>query len=158
MLHLVTKKTVFRQIKQNVENGRHIGYEIVIPEWLYNSVVNEKLVLTLDQGYFGIKGGLERWLYLFARKTSGWQVGGWTESIDSIYVKSGSKSSRSEFRRQIAKLQQKQFLGYKISFIKSYGKEALHFLRDNELIELSSEGRKTKGANVWRKAVKNIPS
>ena len=82
------------EIKQTVENGRHRGYEIVIPDWLYSSVVNDKLVLTLDDGYFGIKGGLERWLYLFARKTSGWQSGGWSESLYSIYQKSGSRSSQ----------------------------------------------------------------
>ena len=49
------------EIKQTVENGRHRGYEIVIPEWLYSSVVNDKLVLTIDTGYLDIKGGLERW-------------------------------------------------------------------------------------------------
>ena len=106
------------EIKQTVENGRHRGYEIVIPEWLYSSVVNDKLVLTLDDGYFGIKGGLERWLYLFARKTSGWQSGGWSESLYSIYQKSGSRSSFSEFKRQVGKiLGKKQILGYKVETI-----------------------------------------
>ena len=89
------------EIKQTVENGRHRGYEIVIPEWLYSSVVNDKLVLTLDNGYFDIKGGLERWVYLFARKTSGWQTGGWSESLHSIYLKSGSRSTFSEFKSHL---------------------------------------------------------
>ena len=139
------------EIKQNVENGRHVGYEIVIPEWLYNSVVNDKLVLTLDEGYFGIKGGLERWLYLFARKTSGWQVGGWSESISSIYEKSGSMSSASEFNRQIGKILRKDsLLGYNVEELLVHRKKGLHFIRKHELIELSSKGRKTKGAKVWR--------
>lgn len=140
------------EIKQNVENGRHVGYEIVIPEWLYNSVVNEKLVLTLDDGYFDIKGGLERWLYLFARKTSGWQTGGWSEGIKSIYEKSGSRSSFSEFKRQVSKiLQKKSLLGYKVNELSLPRQKGLHFIRDNELIKIVSKGRKTKGATKWRK-------
>ena len=139
------------EIKQNVENGRHVGYEIVIPEWLYNSVVNEKLVLTLDAGYFDIKGGLARWLYLFARKTSGWQVGGWSESIESIYRKSGSKSTLSDFKRQIKNiLKEKSLLGYKVNELDIHKQKGLHFLRDNELIGLASKGRKSKGATKWR--------
>ena len=92
------------EIKQLHDGDRNRGYEIVLPEWLYESVVNEKLVLTLDEGYFGIRGGLERWLYLFARKSSGWQTGGWSESLFSIYQKAGSKSSFTEFKRQLKKI------------------------------------------------------
>ena len=143
------------EIKQTMVNGRHRGYEIVIPEWLYTSVVNHKLVLTLDDGYFDIKGGLERWLYLFARKTSGWQAGGWSESISSIYQKSGSKSSFSEFKRQLGKiLQKKSILGYKVERLTLPKQQGLHFLRDNELIKISSKGRKSKGAAHWRKELK----
>ena len=92
------------EIKQVAENGRHRGYEIVIPEWLYERVINDKMVLTLDPDYFSLKGGLERWLYLFARKTAGKQPTGWKESIESIWRKSGSASSLSEFKRQINRI------------------------------------------------------
>jgi plasmid replication initiation protein len=144
------------EIKQTIENGRHRGYEIVIPEWLYNSVVNDKLVLTLDDGYFGIKGGLERWLYLFARKTSGWQTGGWSESVYSIYQKSGSRSSFSEFKRQINRiLAKKSLLGYNVNLVDGKREDGLHFLRNNQLIELSSKGRKSKGATHLRKEIDN---
>jgi len=103
------------EIKQVVENGRHKGYEIVIPEWLYERVVKDKLVLTLDADYFGLKGGLERWLYLFARKTAGTQPAGWKESIESIWRKSGSASSLSEFKRQINRiLKSGKLLQYKV--------------------------------------------
>jgi plasmid replication initiation protein len=142
------------EIKQTVENGRHRGYEIIIPEWLHNDVVNNKLVLTLDDEYFNIKGGLERWLYLFARKTSGWQTGGWSESLYSIYQKSGSRSSFSEFKRQIGKILGKKYiLGYKVEVIDKQRHKGLHFLRDHELIQISSKGRKSKGATRWRKEI-----
>ena len=143
------------EIKQTIENGRHRGYEIVIPDWLYSSVINEKLVLTLDDGYFGIKGGLERWIYLFARKTSGYQTGRWTESIYSIYQKSGSRSSFSEFKRQISRILAKEtLLGYKVELVDGVRDDGLHFLRDHELIHITSKGRKSKGANKWRKVIK----
>ena len=73
------------EIKQVVEGDKHRGYEIVIPEWLYSSVVDNKMVLTIDDDYFSIKGGLERWLYMFGRKSTGHQQSSWTESVERIY-------------------------------------------------------------------------
>ena len=32
-----------------------------------------------------------------------------------------------------------------------YGEKALHFERDEELIQLASQGRQRRGANIWRK-------
>ena len=134
------------------DGDRNRGYEIVLPEWLYQSVVKEKLVLTLDDGYFGIRGGLERWLYLFARKSSGWQTGGWSESLFSIYQKSGSKSSFTEFKRQLKKIiSKKSILGYKVSELSFHKQKGLHFLRDNELVNLVSRDRERRGALTWRK-------
>ena len=140
------------EIKQVVEDDKHRGFEIVIPEWLYNSVVNEKMVLTLDDGYFDIKGGLERWLYLFARKTSGYNTGGWSESIYSIYQKSGSKGSFPEFSRSVRNiLKKKSFLGYRVKELEYARQKGLHFERDSELLRLASAKRDRRGAKQWRK-------
>lgn len=118
------------EIKQVVENGKHRGYEVVIPEWLYSSVVDDKLVLTLDDGYFSLKGGLERWLYLFARKTAGKQVTGWKESVENIWRKSGSNSSLSEFKRQIARISNNRaLLSYKMKDVEVGNKQGLYFRR-----------------------------
>lgn len=120
-------------IKQNFDGKRHRGYEITLPEWLFDSVVNDNLILTLDDGYFDIKSGLEKWLYLYARKTSGYSKTGWVESIENIYQKSGSKGTISEFRRQIRKILSKgEILGYNVEWqgdIK--GKQSLVFPRKN---------------------------
>ena len=140
------------EIKQLTDGDKHRGYEIVIPEWLYNSVVNEKMVLTLDDGYFDIKGGLERWLYLFARKTSGYNPGGWSEGIYSIYQKSGSKSSFAEFSRSVRNiLRKKSFLGYRVRELEYKRQKGLHFERDSELLRLASAKRDRRGATKWRK-------
>ena len=104
-------------IKQNHDGTRHTSFEITLPEWLYDSVINDNFVLTLDDGYFDIRGGLERWLYLFARKSSGYNADGWVESIESIHKKSGSKTTIHEFRRQIRKILTKgKLLGYDIGW------------------------------------------
>ena len=104
------------EIKQTAENGASSGYELVIPEWLYESVVEHKQVLTLNDQYFTIKGGLERWLYLFGRKSAGKQKTGWSETLQSVYRKSGSSGSYAEFKRSIYKIIGKgSILDYELS-------------------------------------------
>ena len=139
------------EIKRLPDGTTHRGYEIVIPEWLYESVVKHKYVLTLDEGYFDIRGGLERWLYMFARKSSGWQSGGWSEGIETIYQKSGSRSSFPEFKRSIKKIIAKgSILGYTVEPLDKHQRHGLHFVRDNQLVQLNSTNRKRRGAKLWR--------
>lgn len=45
--------------------------EITLSRWIYNSVVQDRRVLTIDRSYFGLTGGLERRLYELARKHCG---------------------------------------------------------------------------------------
>jgi plasmid replication initiation protein len=54
-------------------HGRPLGIELIIPDWLYAAVLNDALVLTIDRSYFGLIGGLERWLYRIVRKHAGRQ-------------------------------------------------------------------------------------
>ena len=101
------RDTQFHWLAQidRVREGRFtIGYEIVIPEWLYSSVVNDKNVLTLNADYFHLRGGLNRWLYLWARKSAGTQRDGWSETSQSLHAKSGSLGSYAEFNRSIRKV------------------------------------------------------
>lgn len=142
-------------IKQMKEGGVHRGYEITIPEWMYESVVKRKLVLTLDEGYFSIRGGLERFLYMFARKASGYNPGGWSEGINSIYEKSGSLGTLAEFKRAMKKIVKKQnLLGYDVEHIEYPRQDGLFFQRNSVLVKLSSEGRQRRGATKWRKIKK----
>ena len=140
------------EIKQLSDGSHHRGYEIILPLWLYEAVVEKKLVLTLDEEYFDIRGGLERWLYLFARKSSGWQSGGWAEGLYSIYKKSGSKGTFPEFKRSINKLVKRgNFLGYTIEPIQYHKQQGLYFQRNHELVKLTSTNRERRGAKKWRK-------
>jgi plasmid replication initiation protein len=140
------------EIKQLSDGSSHRGYEIVIPEWLYEAVVEKKLVLTLDDGYFDIRGGMERWLYLFARKSASWQTGGWAESMYGIYLKSGSLGKYAEFKRTIKRIIEKQsILGYTLESVDLGRQNGLHFLRDHQLVKLDSKDRQRRGTQRWRK-------
>ena len=140
------------EIKQVEHDNKHRGYEIVIPEWLYSSVVTDKMVLTLDNDYFSIKGGLERWLYLYARKSAGRQLNGWNENIKLIHEKSGSTGSFSEFNRSIKKiLKDDRLLGYTLSTTQWQRQTAIHFMNRKLTIDGKTANRKTNGAKQYRR-------
>lgn len=144
-------------IKQLKKNGIHKGYEIQIPLWLFDSIIKHKLVLTLDDGYFRIRGGLERWLYMFARKASGYNTGGWSEGLHSIYIKSGSMGTFTEFKRQMKNIcTRNNLLGYDVEHIEYAKQTGMYFQRRSELVKLTSEGRQRRGAKKWRKIIKEL--
>jgi len=89
------------EIKQMRDGNTHRGYEIVLPEWIYESITNRKMMITLDNDYFKMRGGLEKWLYLFERLPPAWHSDGEIKSIESIYRKSASTGTLSEFKRKM---------------------------------------------------------
>jgi plasmid replication initiation protein len=93
------------EIKQGIDdNGRHRGYEIVLADWLVEAARNKKMMLTLSNDYFTLTGGLERWLYLWCRKSAGFQETGWVESFESLWHKSGVESSYNAFSARIRRI------------------------------------------------------
>ena len=56
-------------------HGRPDGIDLIVPDWFYRAVLDDALVLTIDRAYFGLTGGLERWLYRIVRKHAGHQRG-----------------------------------------------------------------------------------
>jgi len=84
-------------------NGRMIEMEVVLPEWLYNSILKQS-VLTISRDYFRLRKPLERRIYEISRKHCGtkqeWKIG-----IDKLHNKSGSGGSIYEFRRMLKKIQ-----------------------------------------------------
>jgi plasmid replication initiation protein len=147
-------------IKRNRRGAKDMGFEIVIAEWLHESIVDKKWVLTLDDGYFGLTGGLERWLYLYARKSAGYQKGGWAESIDSLYKKSGVLSTKAKFKYMLKRLDGKTLVKYDISMvIGKNGEDGIYFERTDDarkkIADVSvalekSLARKRRGAITFR--------
>lgn len=93
------------EIKQEVgDDGRHRGYEIVIPEFFFENIKNAKNVLTLSSDYWSLTSSIERWLYLYARRSAGGRKDAWVEDIESVYVKSASLGGLANFKRHIRRI------------------------------------------------------
>jgi plasmid replication initiation protein len=89
-------------------------FSVVLPETFYNVLNQRKNWLTLDHSYFSIMGGLERFLYTWGRKSTGFKnEDTWEESFNSIYEKSGSRMKPAKFRHKLRGIIRNQTLpGY----------------------------------------------
>ena len=110
-------------------NGRALGIEMIVPDWLYEAVIDRALVLTIDPAYFTLTGGLERWLYRIARKHGGKQKGGWSFDIAHLHLKSGALSPLKRFAFEMRAIVRRQPLpGYTLSLDHQLGRERLSFV------------------------------
>ena len=111
------------------DNGRALGIEMIVPDWLYEGVLDRALVLTIDPAYFALTGGLERWLYRIVRKHGGKQKGGWSFDISHLHVKSGALSPLKRFAFEVRTIVRRQSLpGYSLALEHQYGRERLLFV------------------------------
>jgi plasmid replication initiation protein len=94
-------------------NGRPDGIEMIVPDWFYQAVLDDALVLTIDRAYFNLTGGLERWLYRIVRKHGGRQRRGWRFDFRHLHQKSGSLSPFKRFAFELRDIIRRQPLpGY----------------------------------------------
>jgi len=97
-------------------DGRCRGMEFVLPEWFYRGVLDRSLVLTIDPAYFGLTGGIERWLYRLARRHAGRQPGGWAFDLRHLHAKSGSQARFSDFALDLRRIAARRVLpGYDLA-------------------------------------------
>jgi plasmid replication initiation protein len=108
--------------------GRPIGLELVVPDWFYATVLDSRLVLTLDRAYFGLTGGIERWLYRLARKHAGKQPAGWRFDVRHLHARSGSLARYADFAIDVRRIARTGvLLGYRFEIERARrGTEALH--------------------------------
>jgi len=78
------------------------GITVVLPNWLYQSAIKAKEVLTINEDYLLLTSGYDRALYKIARKHVGRQKF-YSLSMQQLYEKSGSDSVFSHFCRDIRK-------------------------------------------------------
>lgn len=126
------------------ENGRVTGYSLELPFWFYNTIINHKQILTIDYDYFGITGGLERWLYMWCRKSSGYRETLWKESFVSLHKKSGSSGTLKSFTHKLRKIIEKQSVPFywlnerdKVLYIRRMTE------KEKKIIELEKENKET---------------
>ncbi|PPI88317.1 RepB family plasmid replication initiator protein (plasmid) [Candidatus Pantoea edessiphila] len=77
--------------------------EVILPEWLFQAL-HKKQVLKINSDYFRIRKPIHRRIYEIARKHCGNQ-NKFTISFDKLYLKIGSVSKKSEFKRMLKKLE-----------------------------------------------------
>ncbi len=86
---------------------------MILPDWFYRAVTDDALILTIDRAYFGLTGGLDRWLYRLVRKHGGRQRAGWRFDIRHLHQKSGSLSPLKRFAFELRDIVRRQPLpGY----------------------------------------------
>jgi plasmid replication initiation protein len=94
-------------------HGRAQGLELILPDWFYSGLLERTLILTIDQKYFSLTGGIERWLYRVVRKHAGRQPRGWRFDFRHLYAKSGSLARFSDFALDVRRIARRQSLpGY----------------------------------------------
>ena len=100
----------------STHGGRIEGMEFVLPDWFYQGVLDRRLVLTIDAGYFALTGGIERWLYRVARKHAGRQAEGWRFDLRHLHAKSASTARFSDFALDLRRIVARQALpGYRLA-------------------------------------------
>lgn len=110
--------------------GRARGIELIVSDWFYQSVLQPQWVLTIDRAYFGLTGGLERWLYRLVRKHGGRQPGGWTFDLPHLHVRSGLLWPFKRFAFALRDIVHRQALpGYTLTLFAEHGRSWLHFVR-----------------------------
>ena len=107
-------------------NGKPDGIEMILPDWFYQAVLDNALVLTIDRAYFDLTGGLERWLYRIVRKHGGRQRKGWRFDFRHLHQKSGALSPFKRFAFELRDIIRRQPLpGYRLFLEVETGGRAL---------------------------------
>jgi plasmid replication initiation protein len=117
------------------EQGHSLGLEFILPDWLYDGIINQRLVLSINPAYFDLTSGIERWLYRVVRKHGGKQKTGWSFTFRQLYEKSGSLARFSDFAFDMRKIVARQSIPeYWLSIHHNeYDEEILHFIRRSYL-------------------------
>lgn len=93
-----------------LEKGDERLMAVRVSSWLYRLAIQPQELLKLSDNYFKISGGLERWLYLLARKHAGRQRKGYVFTMRQLYERSSSKSSYTVFAKSVRKAASKNRL------------------------------------------------
>ncbi|MCB0845005.1 MAG: replication initiator protein A [Bacteroidetes bacterium] len=94
------------------KNNRPIALEIELPQWLYDGILNDERVLTIDRAYFELEGGLERFIYRLCRKVAG-ETRELQMKLETVHKRSGSPEKPGKFRKAVERVIENQSIpGY----------------------------------------------
>ena len=120
---------------ENMENEGVSMWSVKLSDWLYEAALNDRLILTIDDDYFLLTGGRERWLYLIARKHGGYQEHGFTIAMRTLHEKSATSEQYKFWAHEIRQIVQANELpGYHLaSWYGEDGEEYINFTRRSQL-------------------------
>ena len=89
----------WRVIERTNRNGERVmgAVEVTLNRWMFNAIVKDRRVLTINREYFRLSKGLERRLYELARKHVGRQPE-WYIGIRRLAEKCGSIDTTRKFK------------------------------------------------------------
>lgn len=95
----------FKFHKRKATDGANImaACEVVISDWLFSLITSTGRAISVDPIYFEISGGIERKLYLIARRHVGNQSI-WTINLTNLYERVGVKMPLRQFKAKLAKI------------------------------------------------------
>ncbi|NVN10060.1 replication initiator protein A [Nguyenibacter vanlangensis] len=100
-----------------IEDWRITGgvVQIRLGAWLRDAILTPRAVLALDPAYFTLTSGLERLLYLIARRHAGRQRDGWIFEVAHLHRKTGAGQSLAAFVAFLRRVAQNGALpGYRV--------------------------------------------
>ena len=86
------------------DKGEATSWKLTLCQWLWEGIIDERLILSVHEDYFLLTGGTERWLYRVARKHAGRQTSGYSFQMRRLYVKSGSTGTKRKFAYRLRKI------------------------------------------------------
>lgn len=102
----------------DVRTGHSKGMSITLSEWFFYGALDQRMILSIEYEYFGLKGGYQRWLYRIARKHAHGKPDGWTFNLSTLHEKSGSDQPKYQFKRDLKRVIEKgDILGYGFEWI-----------------------------------------
>jgi plasmid replication initiation protein len=95
----------WRVIERTNKNGKRVmaGVEVTLNRWMFNAIVKDRRVLTINRDYFALTKGLERRLYELARKHVGHQTE-WFIGLARLAEKCGTTDTLRKFKFRLAEI------------------------------------------------------
>ncbi|MGC1505581.1 MAG: replication initiator protein A [Sulfitobacter sp.] len=92
----------WRVVERTNRNGDRVmgAVEVTMNRWMFNAIVKDRRVLTINRDYFRLSKGLERRLYELARKHVGRQPE-WYIGVKRLAEKCGSIDTERKFKFRI---------------------------------------------------------
>jgi len=112
-------------------------WEVTLSLWVYNAVVRQDGILSIDQAFLSLKGGIEKFLYRYARKAVPGSKGRWKISLIKLYEKSGSCGELYDFQKKVREISRRNTLpGYRVEMMGA-GQDAQVWLFEAHTSELT---------------------